>query len=166
MGWSRGACAARRGTRQEVMSGAATSVKRGLRQAAGVVLDFALPPRCVGCAEVIDEIDGFCAACWSAVHWIGGDARRADAARRNRGRTVRGGLAKPRPLEGCARRWHMASCRERSRFAWNTTVRSRFRGQWRDSWRRCAEPLRAMNCWCRYRCTDGGFGRAGSISRR
>lgn len=77
MGWSRGACAARRGTRQEVMSGAATSVKRGLRQAAGVVLDFALPPRCAGCAEVLDEIDGFCAACWSAVHWIGGDARRA-----------------------------------------------------------------------------------------
>ena len=68
---SRGACAARRGTRQEAMSGAAASVKRGLKRAAGVMLDFALPPRCAGCAEVIDDVDGFCAACWSAVHWIG-----------------------------------------------------------------------------------------------
>jgi len=35
------------------------------------MLDFALPPRCAGCAEVIDEVDGFCARCWSEVNWIG-----------------------------------------------------------------------------------------------
>ena len=35
------------------------------------VLDFALPPRCAGCAEIIDEVDGFCADCWLTLDWLG-----------------------------------------------------------------------------------------------
>jgi predicted amidophosphoribosyltransferase len=35
------------------------------------VLDFALPPRCAGCGEIIDEIDGFCSECWLTLDWIG-----------------------------------------------------------------------------------------------
>ena len=35
------------------------------------ILDFALPPRCAGCAEIIDEVDGFCASCWLTLEWIG-----------------------------------------------------------------------------------------------
>lgn len=35
------------------------------------VVDFALPPRCGGCGEIIDEIDGFCSACWLTLDWIG-----------------------------------------------------------------------------------------------
>jgi len=38
---------------------------------AGHVLDFALPPRCAGCAEIIDEVDGFCAECWMTLDWLG-----------------------------------------------------------------------------------------------
>ncbi len=35
------------------------------------MLDFALPPRCAGCAEIVDEIDGFCATCWLTLDWLG-----------------------------------------------------------------------------------------------
>ena len=35
------------------------------------LLDFALPPRCAGCAEIIDEVDGFCAQCWLTLDWLG-----------------------------------------------------------------------------------------------
>lgn len=38
---------------------------------AGQVLDFALPPRCAGCGEIIDEIDGFCAECWLTLDFLG-----------------------------------------------------------------------------------------------
>lgn len=34
------------------------------------VVDFALPPRCAGCAEVIDELDGFCPPCWTQIEWL------------------------------------------------------------------------------------------------
>jgi len=36
-----------------------------------VVLDFALPPRCAGCAEIVEEVDGFCADCWLTLDWLG-----------------------------------------------------------------------------------------------
>jgi hypothetical protein len=31
---------------------------------AKTMIDFALPPRCPGCAEVIDEVGAFCPVCW------------------------------------------------------------------------------------------------------
>ena len=42
-----------------------------IKMLAGQVLDFALPPRCAGCAEIIDEVDGFCATCWMTFDWLG-----------------------------------------------------------------------------------------------
>ena len=36
-----------------------------------VLLDFALPPRCAGCGEVIEEAGAFCPACWSKIEWLG-----------------------------------------------------------------------------------------------
>ena len=34
----------------------------------GSLLDFELPPRC---ADIIDEVHGFCAPCWTALDWLG-----------------------------------------------------------------------------------------------
>jgi ComF family protein len=42
-----------------------------VKRLAVTVLDFALPPRCAGCAEIIDEVDGFCAPCWLTLDWLG-----------------------------------------------------------------------------------------------
>lgn len=36
-----------------------------------LLLDFALPPRCAGCAEVIEEVGAFCPACWRQMEWLG-----------------------------------------------------------------------------------------------
>jgi len=49
----------------------ATIPMRAIKVMAGHVLDFALPPRCAGCAEIIDELDGFCAECWLTLDWLG-----------------------------------------------------------------------------------------------
>ncbi len=35
------------------------------------VLDFALPPRCGGCGAIVDEVDSFCAKCWSQIEFLG-----------------------------------------------------------------------------------------------
>jgi len=35
------------------------------------VLDFALPPRCGGCGTIVDEVDSFCAPCWSKLEFLG-----------------------------------------------------------------------------------------------
>ena len=35
------------------------------------MLDFALPPRCAGCGDIVDEIDGFCGQCWLTLDWLG-----------------------------------------------------------------------------------------------
>ena len=35
------------------------------------LLDFALPPRCAGCAEVIEDVGAFCPDCWGAMEWLG-----------------------------------------------------------------------------------------------
>jgi len=35
------------------------------------MIDFALPPRCPGCAEVINEVGAFCPACWGKMEWLG-----------------------------------------------------------------------------------------------
>jgi ComF family protein len=36
------------------------------------LLDFALPPRCAGCADVVEFVDAFCPACWACIEWQGG----------------------------------------------------------------------------------------------
>jgi len=46
-------------------------VPRPLRILARSLLDFALPPRCAGCAEVIEEVGAFCPQCWGAMEWLG-----------------------------------------------------------------------------------------------
>lgn len=35
------------------------------------MIDFALPPRCGGCGDVIDQINAFCAQCWGEMVWLG-----------------------------------------------------------------------------------------------
>lgn len=35
------------------------------------LLDFALPPRCAGCGDIIDEIEGFCPPCWLTLDFLG-----------------------------------------------------------------------------------------------
>lgn len=35
------------------------------------LLDFALPPRCPGCGTIVDEVDTFCAPCWTAIEFLG-----------------------------------------------------------------------------------------------
>lgn len=47
------------------------TIARPLLQFGQTMVDFALPPRCAGCAEVIDEVGAFCPACWSAIDWLG-----------------------------------------------------------------------------------------------
>ncbi len=49
----------------------ATVVHRAFRGLGGAILDFALPPRCAGCAEVIADVDGFCPGCWGQIEWLG-----------------------------------------------------------------------------------------------
>jgi ComF family protein len=49
----------------------ATVLPSPIKRLARSLLDFALPPRCAGCAEIIDEVDGFCAACWVTLEWLG-----------------------------------------------------------------------------------------------
>ncbi len=49
----------------------ATTLPAMIRGLARQVLDFALPPRCAGCGDIIDEIDGFCAACWLTLEFLG-----------------------------------------------------------------------------------------------
>lgn len=35
------------------------------------VLDFALPPRCGGCGAIVEDVDSFCAECWSKLEFLG-----------------------------------------------------------------------------------------------
>jgi ComF family protein len=41
------------------------------RLIAKTMIDFALPPRCPGCAEVIEEVGAFCPSCWGRMEWLG-----------------------------------------------------------------------------------------------
>jgi ComF family protein len=49
----------------------ARAVPRPMRMISQALLDFALPPRCAGCAEVIEEVGAFCPACWGQMEWLG-----------------------------------------------------------------------------------------------
>ena len=46
-------------------------VPQPLRSLGKALVDFALPPRCAGCADVIDEVGAFCPDCWSGMEWLG-----------------------------------------------------------------------------------------------
>jgi ComF family protein len=41
--------------------------RRALRQ----LLDFALPPRCAGCGDIVDDVHGFCPTCWTTIEFLG-----------------------------------------------------------------------------------------------
>jgi ComF family protein len=53
---------------------AAAAARNGWRQAATglghALLDFALPPLCLGCARPVSVAGGLCAACWAGVDFI------------------------------------------------------------------------------------------------
>lgn len=49
----------------------ASALSLPVRSIARLVLDFALPPRCTGCGELVDEVGAFCAACWGKMEWLG-----------------------------------------------------------------------------------------------
>ena len=36
------------------------------------LIDFALPPRCAGCAMIVEEVDTFCPACWPMLQFLRG----------------------------------------------------------------------------------------------
>ncbi|HEY0113261.1 MAG TPA: ComF family protein [Allosphingosinicella sp.] len=46
---------------------AAAIARAALRQ----VIDFALPPRCPGCADIVGEPHRFCLSCWQALGFLG-----------------------------------------------------------------------------------------------
>jgi ComF family protein len=46
------------------------------RAGAAGLLDFALPPRCPGCALVVDSVDSFCVDCWGEIDWLRGGCER------------------------------------------------------------------------------------------
>lgn len=37
------------------------------------IIDYALPPRCAGCGEVIVDAGTFCPPCWSRLEWLGNE---------------------------------------------------------------------------------------------
>jgi ComF family protein len=41
------------------------------RTCANWLLDFALPPRCAGCGEIVAHVHSFCADCWTKVEFLG-----------------------------------------------------------------------------------------------
>jgi ComF family protein len=49
----------------------ASALTRPLSGFGKLLLDFALPPRCAGCADVIEEVGAFCPACWGQMEWLG-----------------------------------------------------------------------------------------------
>lgn len=51
-----------------VMASATFGPLRGMGK---LLLDFALPARCAGCAEVIGEVGAFCSICWRQLEWLG-----------------------------------------------------------------------------------------------
>ncbi|HEU0310761.1 MAG TPA: ComF family protein [Sphingomicrobium sp.] len=46
---------------------------RSVRSVGRALLEFALPARCAGCGEVIDDVGAFCPACWGRMEWLGND---------------------------------------------------------------------------------------------
>ena len=46
----------------------------GLRHAARMIVDYALPPRCPGCGLIVEADRQFCLSCWSSLHFLDGPA--------------------------------------------------------------------------------------------
>lgn len=42
-----------------------------MREAARAVLDFALPPRCPNCLDIVADQHSFCAPCWQSIRFLG-----------------------------------------------------------------------------------------------
>jgi ComF family protein len=42
-----------------------------LSAAAKGALDFALPPRCAGCGEIVEQVHTFCPDCWKQIEFLG-----------------------------------------------------------------------------------------------
>jgi len=55
------------------MAGALTidRTRRGVAKGGRWLLDLVLPPRCPGCGTIVDQLDSFCAPCWSGLQFIG-----------------------------------------------------------------------------------------------
>ena len=49
----------------------ASIVPSPFRSIGRALLDFALPPRCAGCGDIIDEAGSFCPDCWGRLEWLG-----------------------------------------------------------------------------------------------
>lgn len=49
------------------MAGVGTAVASIAR----IALDFALPPRCGGCGQIVGQVDSFCNACWPKLEFLG-----------------------------------------------------------------------------------------------
>lgn len=46
-------------------------VRRSVQTVLETILDFALPPRCAGCGEIVDADGALCGPCWNSVEWLG-----------------------------------------------------------------------------------------------
>ncbi|MCE7797272.1 ComF family protein [Sphingobium sufflavum] len=44
---------------------------QALRQIGTAILDFALPPRCPNCLDIVAAQDSFCTPCWRSIHFLG-----------------------------------------------------------------------------------------------
>lgn len=42
-----------------------------LKSVVSRAVDFALPPRCAGCGEIVEEQGSFCSECWPQLQWLG-----------------------------------------------------------------------------------------------
>ena len=49
----------------------ASFVTTPINSMARVLLDFALPPSCAGCGDIVEEVGSFCPACWGRMEWLG-----------------------------------------------------------------------------------------------
>jgi ComF family protein len=41
------------------------------RKVGAALLDFALPPRCAACGAIVDQVESFCADCWTQIAFLG-----------------------------------------------------------------------------------------------
>ena len=53
--------------RARIGGAGAAAARLVLRQ----LLDFALPPRCAACGDIVTEPHSFCLACWQSLGWLG-----------------------------------------------------------------------------------------------
>ena len=49
----------------------ASEIQRLMRPVMVPLLDYALPPRCPACGEIVSETQAFCADCWQGIEFIG-----------------------------------------------------------------------------------------------